>query len=183
MHKLGDLMQSRVKALRETNPAMNRIQSEKITLVEIEKIIPNEKNMNKHSKEQLERLADIIRYQGFRVPLMVSNRSGKLVCGHARLDVAKKLGFKKVPVMYQDFEDEEQEYAAMVSENAIQSWSELDFSLVNMEIENLGPDFDIDLLGIKDFELEPLDKIDFQDKKNDKTKELKDCPNCGFKFK
>lgn len=162
---------------------MNTIKAEEIKFVDVEKIIPHEKNMNIHSKEQLDRLAEIIRYQGFRVPLIVSNLSGKLICGHARLEVAKKMGFKKVPVIFQDFEDTDQEYAAMVSENSIASWAELDLSLINLEIENLGPDFDIDLLGIKDFKLDPNFSPGTEDEQGKlDEKKMTKCPKCGEIF-
>jgi len=85
------------------------IKSKQIELVPIEKIIPNPKNPNKHPQEQIDRLAKIIDFQGFRVPLIVSNRSGFLVSGHGRLDCAKSLGVKELPVMYQDFENEAQD--------------------------------------------------------------------------
>jgi hypothetical protein len=128
-----------------------KIQSKDISIVKIETIKPNPNNRNKHSPEQIERLCEIIRYQGFRIPLVVSNQSGFLVCGHGRLEAAKKMGLAHVPVIYQDFEDAQQEYAAGVSDNSIGSWAELDLVGINADIGDLGPDFDLDLLGIKDF--------------------------------
>jgi len=134
------------------------IQSKDIQLVDIKEIKVNPKNRNKHTEDQIERLIKIIEYQGFRAPLLVSNRTGMLVAGHGRLIAAKKLKLKQVPVMFQDFVDENQEYAAMVSDNAIASWSELDLSGINMDIGDLGPDFDIDLLGIRGFGIDPSDE-------------------------
>ena len=64
---------------------------------------------------------------------------------------------------YQDYENEDQEYADVVSDNSIASWAELDLSLINLEVPSLGPDFDIDLLGIKNFEIEPADKYGDKD--------------------
>lgn len=127
------------------------IKAKEITFVDIESLIPNPKNNNKHPKEQIERLSKLIKYQGFRNPLVVSNRSGFVLCGHGRIEAAKLAGMKKVPVMYQDFENEAQEYAYLTSDNAIASWAELDLSAVNSEVLEMGPDFDIDLLGIEDF--------------------------------
>lgn len=139
------------------------IQANKIELVPISKIIPNPKNRNKHSDEQIERLKEIIKYQGFRNPLIISNRSGMLVAGHGRLIAAKKLGYEVLPVVYEDFDSEEQEYAAQVSDNAIASWAELDLAGINFDLPNLGPDFNINMLGIKDFVLEPADKYGDKD--------------------
>jgi DNA modification methylase len=138
------------------------IKSKEIKLVPIEQIIPNPKNPNKHPQEQIDRLAKIIDFQGFRVPLIVSNRSGFLVSGHGRLDCAKSLGVKELPVMYQDFESEAQEYAFVVSDNEIQKWAATDLSMVNLEMLDLGPDFDIDMLGIKDFVIESPEVFEAQ---------------------
>lgn len=131
--------------------------------VPVNEIKPNKKNRNSHPEDQIKRLASIIAYQGFRTPLIVSNRTGLLVAGHGRLIAAKQLSLKTVPVSFQDFESEEQEYAASVSDNAIASWSELDLSGINSDIPELGPDFNIDMLGIKDFVLEPADKYGDKD--------------------
>lgn len=102
----------------------------------------------------------LIEYQGFRQPIIVSNRSGLVVAGHGRLEAAKKLGLAEVPVAFQDFEDDEQEYAFGISDNAIASWAELDLSGINMDLPDFGPDLNLDNLGIKDFVLEPFDKGD-----------------------
>jgi hypothetical protein len=122
------------------------------------KIIPNPKNPNNHPKDQIERLSKIIEYQGQRHPIIISNRSGFLVVGHGRLEAIKKLGWEKIAVSYQDFENEAQEYSFVVSDNAIASWSELDLGKVNQEMLDLGPDFDVELLGVKDFTIEIADK-------------------------
>jgi len=143
-------------------------------------LIPSPKNPNKHPEKQIERLAEIIRYQGFRSPIVVSNRTGHIVVGHGRLEAAKKLGLTTVPVSYQDFTDWDQEYAHMVADNAIAEWAELDLPEIKTEIENLG-DIDLDLFGIDGLE---LDNKVFEEPKEksspeDKEAELKTCPNCG----
>ena len=138
------------------------IKSTDITITSIGKLVFNPKNNNKHSKDQIERLAQLIEYQGFRNPIVVSIRTGYVVAGHGRIEAAKKLGIKDVPVMFQDFENEAQEYAYLTSDNAIAAWAELDLSAVNTEMLDLGPDFDIDLLGIKDFVIEPIEKFEAQ---------------------
>jgi DNA modification methylase len=139
-----------------------KIESKDIQLVDTSKLVLNPKNMNSHSKEQIERLQKLIEFQGFRNPIIVSNRTGFVVAGHGRIEAARNIGMSLVPVMYQDFDNEAQEYAYMVSDNAIASWSELDLSAVNTEMLDLGPDFDIDMLGIKDFVIEPIEKFEPQ---------------------
>lgn len=129
-------------------------------LVPISELTPHDKNRNKHPADQIARLAKILLYQGWRYPIKVSKRSNKITSGHGRLEAAKFNNWKEVPVNFQDYESEEQEYADLQADNAIASWAELDLSMINSDIGELGPDFDLDLLGIKDFELEPADKLE-----------------------
>lgn len=151
------------------------IKSTEITMVEIDLIKPNPNNRNHHPRDQIERLKEIIAYQGFRSPLVVSNQSGFVVVGHGRYEAAKELGFKTLPVIFQDFDNPEQEYAHGVADNSIASWAELDLSGINNDLPDFSSDFNLDLLGIKDFVLDPAEK------EPKKSKE-KECPACGHKL-
>lgn len=151
-----------------------------IQYVDIHELKPNPKNPNKHGDEQIERLAKVIGYQSFRVPVIVSNRSGYVVAGHGRIQAAKRAGLTQVPVIYQDFDSEEAEYSFVVSDNALAAWSELDLGAINMELESLGPDFDLELLGVEDFVLEPAEKFEAQaDQSPDPHGRMITCPACG----
>ncbi len=127
-------------------------------LVAVKALKPHPKNRNTHPAIQIERLSKIIAYQGVRAPIIVSRLSGHIVKGHGTLMALKELELKEIPVVYQDFEDEEQEYAFVQSDNAIALWAELDFSGINADLENLGPDLDLELLGLKNFMLDPSEK-------------------------
>jgi len=54
-------------------------------LADVVKLIPNPRNPNKHPDKQIALLAKIIRHQGWRSPVVISNRSGFVVKGHGRL--------------------------------------------------------------------------------------------------
>ena len=131
------------------------------------KLIPNPKNPNKHPPEQIDRLAKLIDFQGQRHPVIVSMRSGFVVVGHGRLEAIKKLNWDGVAVNYQEFENEAQEFAFVTSDNAIAEWAELDLALINHEMLDLGPDFDLELLGLKDFVIEPIEKFEPQSDEDD----------------
>lgn len=85
------------------------------------------------------------------------------------------MGMEKVPVTYQEFENEAQFYAFVASHNAIASWAKLDLAMVNVEMIDFGPDFDVDMLGIKDFVIEPIEKYEPQCDE-DEVPELKENP-------
>jgi hypothetical protein len=152
-------------------------------MVPVSELKPNPRNRNKHPDDQIARLAKILAYQGWRYPVKVSKRSGFITSGHGRLEAARANGWKEVPVNFQDYESDEQEYADVQADNSIALWAELDLSGINADLGDLGPDFDIELLGVKNFELvigdtefeEPSDKID----PTLKEPQLKMCPNCG----
>jgi len=155
------------------------IKAKNISLVKIGNLKEHPKNPNKHGSDQIDRLVKIIKSQGFRSPVVVSNLSGYVVAGHGRLMAAKRLKLKELPVMYQDFDNEEMEYAHMVADNSLGEWSFLDLGQINQEVENLGPDFNIELLGIKNFALDISEHgfsppADFESDKKHKV-----CPHCG----
>jgi len=118
----------------------------------------NPKNRNKHGQAQIERLAEIYKYQGIRHPIIVSKLTGFIVAGHGRKLAAIRAGVAEMPVVFQEFESAEQEYAFIQSDNAIALWADLDLSGINADLEFLGPDFDIDMLGIHNFTLDMSDK-------------------------
>lgn len=159
---------------------MSLEKNDRLQWVEIDKLKPNPKNNNEHSDEQIERLAEIIDYQGFRSPIVVSNRTGFIVAGHGRLEAAKKLNHTKVPVSYQDFEDETQEFAHMTADNAIASWAKLDVKSVKDFAAGLDSTFNKDLFGVQDLSFATIDfEMGTEDDQGSlDTKTLTECPNC-----
>lgn len=117
---------------------------------------------NKHPQDQIIRLAKIMEAHGVRHPIHISKLSGTVCFGHGRWEAAKLNKYSSYPIVYQEFKDEDEEYACVQSDNAIAMWAELDLASINNDLQNLGPDFDIDLLGIKDFVLEPAEKFEAQ---------------------
>lgn len=151
-------------------------------LVPIGELKPYPKNRNNHTDEQIARLAKLLQYQGIRSPLVIANSPFNCIAkGHGTLAAIQLNGWIEAPCVFQDFESEEQLYAYVQSDNAIQAWAELDLSGINTDLADLGPDFDIDNLGIKDFILEPADFTEPNPKGDpkDKNTSMINCPNCG----
>ncbi len=151
-------------------------------MVDIGKLKRHPKNRNRHPKEQIKALAEIIKYQGWRKPIIVSKRSsGYMTAGHGRLEVAELLKMKQVPVNYQHYKDWKQEYADVQSDNAIALWADLDLSGIKSDVKEFGSGFQLDLLGIKDFKSVSLETI--KEKELDENIETKtECPSCGYKW-
>lgn len=158
-------------------------------MIDVSKLKPSRFQRNKHSKEQIERLAKIMAVHKVRHPIHVKRGTKEICFGHGRLAAAKINGWKKYPIVFQDFENDEEEYACVQSDNAIALWAELDLAHINLDMEDLGPDLDIDLLGIKNFTLDPAEKYNVPPPKDkDHTQNYKEeglaheCPECGCKF-
>lgn len=139
-------------------------------LVPIGDLKPHPKNPNHHPGDQIVRLAKLLEYQGFRAPVVVSNRSGFIVAGHGRVLAAKSAGMEVVPVSYQHFDSDEQEYAYIVSDNAIAEWAQLDLSTIHSVLGDFDPSFNLEMLGMSNFTL---------DLPEPSTEPVTRCPACG----
>jgi DNA modification methylase len=95
-------------------------------ILDITELKPNPQNPNRHPAQQIDRLAYIIENNGWRNPIVVSNRSGYIVKGHGRLKAAQKLGVKQVPVEFQDYATESDELADLLADNRIAELAEFD---------------------------------------------------------
>ena len=126
-------------------------------LVDVTEIVANPRNPNKHSDKQVALLAKIIRHQGWRSPITVSNRSGFVVTGHGRLQAAILLGEQLVPVDRQDFASEADEWAHLVADNRIAELADADKSMIADLLKELDSGgLDMDLTG---FDMDALDEL------------------------
>jgi len=126
-------------------------------LVDVTELVANPRNPNKHSDKQVALLAKIIRHQGWRSPITVSNRSGFVVTGHGRLQAAILLGEQLVPVDRQDFASEADEWAHLVADNRIAELADADKSMIADLLKDLdAAGLDMDLTG---FDMDALDEL------------------------
>ena len=126
-------------------------------MVEIEKVIPNPRNPNKHSEKQIALLSKIIAAQGWRAPITVSTRSGFIVRGHGRLLAARKLGLAEVPVDYQAYETEAAEWADLIADNRLSELSETDELLLKDLLQELGTsELDLELTAYTADEIDQM---------------------------
>ncbi len=146
-------------------------------LVSVDKIKENPRNPNRHTKKQIEMLCKILQFQGWRTCIGVSKQSGFIVRGHARYTAAKTLGLKKVPVSFQDYENEEQEWADLIADNRMGELAELDRTALKDLIEELDTGAnDLDMTGYTETDLQLLMSQIFQEGENSADDEWKDMP-------
>jgi len=131
-----------------------QVKCEYSKLVDPHILVPHPKNSNKHNEKQISMLAKIIAYQGFRSPIVVSNRSGYVVVGHGRLAAALQLDMPSVPVDYQDFANEAEEFQHLIADNKIAELAEHDDQFMVESIKEFDLiDSDLQLLGLDDFSI------------------------------
>lgn len=111
----------------------------------IKELKPYKKNAKKHSKEQVEQIANSIKEFGFTQPVII-DKNNFVVAGHGRILGAKKAGLKQVPTVTLEELTEEQIKAYRLVDNKLNE-SEWDYSLLDEELEDLIGDMDMDLFG------------------------------------
>lgn len=147
------------------------IKAKEITLFPITKLSHYPKNANIHSEAQIDKIIQLIDFYGHRDPLIVDadqqpDGTHWVMAGNGRLLAAHKANWENLPIIFQKFNSEEEKYGFMVSHNAVSSsgWGGgLDLSKINSDIVEFGPDLNIDMLGLKDFALEPLEKFELDE--------------------
>lgn len=82
-------------------------------LVDIEKLVPHPKNWRQHPKRQNSLLAGAIEDVGFIRSITVNKRTGRLLDGHLRLELARAKGVGKIRVEYVDLSEEEEAKALL----------------------------------------------------------------------
>jgi DNA modification methylase len=140
--------------------------------VPISQLKPAEYNPRKWSEKATEDLTENIKKFGFVVPIVVNcakNRKNIIIGGHFRLEIAKKLGYKKVPVVYVSISDRkrEKELNLRLNKNVgqwdidlLEKFDENLLAQVGFSSEELDEVFDIDLtpeIFDLDKELQKLD--------------------------
>lgn len=99
----------------------------------IKELKPYKKNAKKHSKEQVEQIANSIKEFGFTQPVII-DKNNCVVAGHGRILGAKKAGLKQVPTVTLEELTEEQIKAYRLVDNKLNE-SEWDYSLLDEELE------------------------------------------------
>ena len=117
-------------------------------------LTPYANNARTHSDEQVNQIARSIEEFGFVNPVLVGD-DDVIVAGHGRLMAAKQLGMETVPVIVLGHLTETQRRALVIADNQITSNSGWDEELLKLELAELDElDFDLDLMGFSDEELE-----------------------------
>lgn len=145
--------------------------------VKISELIPYENNPRKNH-EAIKYVAESIQEFGFKVPIIV-DANNLIVAGHTRLEAAKQLKMKTVPVLIADDLTDEQIKAFRLADNKASEFAQWDYTKLYEELDNIELD-----MGVFGFD-EDLDIGSIFDNTIDETEKIKDpivCPECGHVF-
>lgn len=122
----------------------------------VEGLLPYARNARTHSDEQVAQIAASIAEFGWTNPILAGG-DGVVIAGHARLLAARKLGITEVPVIILDHLSESQRRALVIADNRLALNAGWDEEMLRVELDALREDdFNLDLLGFGDDELEAL---------------------------
>ncbi|HDX4327656.1 TPA: ParB N-terminal domain-containing protein [Escherichia coli] len=128
----------------------------KIEYLPVGKLLRYAKNSRTHSDEQVEQLVNSIREFGFTNPVLIDEKN-ELIAGHGRLAAAEILEMDKVPAIRLSDLSEKQKKAYRIADNKLALNAGWDMQLLAEEVKALmDDDFDIDLLGFNDAELDEM---------------------------
>lgn len=147
-----------------------------IKYIPIDNIKPY-KNNPRLNEEAIPYVMNSIKEFGFKNPIIL-DKNNVIVAGHTRLESAKRLDMKEVPVIYADDLTEEQIKAFRLADNKVSEKSIWDYTKLDEELDSI---LNIDM-SLFDFEnIEEINLDDFFEESEEKEKEKKTmiCPHCG----
>lgn len=131
-----------------------------VDMFPLRQLKPSARNARTHSKAQVRQIADSMKRFGFTNPL-IADDSGQIVAGHGRLEAAKLLGLKLVPVIRLTHLTETELRAYMLADNKLAQNAGWDRELLAAELKELQialPEIDLSL-DITGFAPDEVDSI------------------------
>ena len=160
-----------------------------IKYLPINSIVGYVNNTRTHSQEQINQVKSSISEFGMVNPIGV--HKNVILSGHCRWEALKQLDYKEVPTVDLSHLTEAQKKAYIIADNKLAlnaGWNEEMLKLELESLKELDFDFDLDLLGFDDLELnelfgeeENIDMNDFFEDSEQKEKVEKTfvCEHCG----
>ena len=108
---------------------------------------PYSRNARTHSRKQVRQIAESVKRFGFNNPVLISE-GGEIIAGHGRVEAAKLLGWKEVPVLVLAHLSAADLQAYVLADNKLALNAGWDQELLAIELQALiDLDFDVTLTG------------------------------------
>ena len=102
------------------------------------------KNNPRINEKAIPYVMNSIKEFGFKNPIII-DKNNIIICGHTRLESAKRLKYTEVPVIYADDLSDEQIKAFRLADNKVSEISEWDLELLDNELSEI--DLDMEQFG------------------------------------
>lgn len=157
----------------------------KLTYMPVDALVPYDNNPRRHPEEQIKALMAAIQEFGFDQPVVVTS-SNVVIKGHGRLEAAKRLGMKEVPVVVKAISDTDAKLLRVLDNEVVSD--DWDYHALDMEIDSLQTaGFNTDLTGFTKDDLEDLPDTTSQiiladSREPSLSAPSRTCNHCGYKF-
>ncbi len=140
----------------------------------VEDLIPYERNSRTHSEEQIEKVVASIKEFGWTNPILIDEEQG-IIAGHGRLEAAKRLGMKEVPVLVLTGLTEAQKRAYIIADNKLALEAGWDEDLLKEELEWLtAHDYSSEVTGYDEKEIQALLSFESEAESDEENSEVVD---------
>ncbi|MGB9364735.1 MAG: DNA methyltransferase [Xanthobacteraceae bacterium] len=132
----------------------NEVMATQIEMIPVAALRPYPGNARRHSKKQVQQIADSIRRFGFTNPILVSDQN-EIIAGHGRLIAARELGMAIVPTVRLSHLSAEERRAYVLADNKLALNAGWDTETLAIELQALVElDFDVTLTGFSVAEID-----------------------------
>ena len=150
---MGRMHRTRMSGRAGDSSLRARLQVEWISAAALK---PAHTNARTHSKRQIEQIAQSIERFGFLNPVLI-DASGTIICGHGRVEAARRLGLSRVPTLRIEHLTDAEKRAYILADNKLAEKAGWDREILAIELQALvDMDFEIELTG---FEMAEVDFI------------------------
>jgi len=138
-------------------------------------IKPYQNNPKQHSEKQITQIINSIKEFKFNNPILI-DENNEIIAGHGRMLAAKHLGMTEVPVIRLTHLSEPQKRAYRIADNKLTENGEWDIDMLKLEfkdLEKLNLDFNLDITGFDNIEIDNILNPVMPDEKLNNIPEVK----------